>query len=77
MMYCSKEARTEASEVIVDWAYQAPSLATQDAIIGISALMLNAEIFRARRQGGQTLYKGPLSKQYRRAVSDIVTIVAG
>ena len=45
MTYCWKEARTDASEVIVGWAYQAPSFVTQDAINGISVLISATDRF--------------------------------
>lgn len=64
------------SDSIVDWGYQAPSLVTQDAINEISALILDYHWIILGQEGGKTLYKGSSSKQYRRAVSNIVTIVA-
>ena len=45
MTYCWKEARTEASDAIVDWGYQAPSFATQDAINGIPVFILDIRRF--------------------------------
>ena len=48
MTYCWKEERTEASEVIVGWAYHAPSFVTQDAINGISVSILITDRFIVR-----------------------------